>query len=108
MKLEKPAITFREYVMQPIEPAELERAREYWRGRAGPLPDAPQLPLLNTLDAIGVPQYERITAQVGKNIWEGVKTIAAGLGGTPSCILLDLFSQALAEWSGTPRFCLNA
>jgi amino acid adenylation domain-containing protein len=105
--LDNPAITFRDYVMQAAEQAELDRAQQYWRDRAKTLPDAPQLPLLRAPSDAGAPHYERISGQVEKSAWDRVKTIALGLGITPSCILLDLFSEALAEWSETPHFCLN-
>jgi pyochelin synthetase len=89
--------SFRNYVIdsEAAISSDRERAKSYWISRIDTIPEAPQLPLLEPLHAIEKPRYQRISRHLDSRAWEKIKTIAAELGVTPSCILLALFGEAL-------------
>nr|QEO74424.1 short-chain dehydrogenase/reductase SDR [uncultured bacterium] len=103
-------LTFRDCVLaeRGLRGSELyRRSLEYWRGRAATLPPAPDLPLAVAPESVAQPRFCRRKTRLGAPAWRALKERAAGLGLTPSGLLLGTFSEVLARWSRQPRFTLN-
>ncbi|WP_394827289.1 amino acid adenylation domain-containing protein [Pendulispora albinea] len=83
------------------------RAREYWRGRLGTLPPAPELPLAKNPGDVSRPRFERRTRLLDAATWQALKQRAADAGLTPSGVLLAAFAEVLAAFAKSPRFTLN-
>ena len=102
--------TFQDYIRHEgqarLEPS-FEAARRYWADRLDSLPPAPPLPLARRLSDIAVPRFSRFAASLPRQRWEALKAKAARNGLTPSCLLLAVYAEVLAVWSGAARFCIN-
>ncbi|GLQ74489.1 non-ribosomal peptide synthetase [Vibrio penaeicida] len=103
-----PELTFPQYLAMSAPSSEkLEASKNHWRSRAKDLPPAPVLPLINSVEEAGVPQYERISKYIPNERWSILKNIAQENGITISCLLLECFGQSLARWSESSHFTLN-
>jgi len=102
-------VSFRDYVLAEEKCRELPgyaRARSYWLDRIDDLPGPPQLP---QSQALAGRRYtlRRRSLRLGADRWKALKERARSHGLTPSNILLAAFSEVLALWSETERFCVN-
>ncbi|MGK4008526.1 amino acid adenylation domain-containing protein [Sorangium sp. So ce1036] len=103
-------LTFRDYVRWQEALAgtpAAERDLAYWRARAEALPPGPELPLAVAPDAIGVPRFRHLTADLADTDWEALKARAQARGLTPSGVLMAAFAEVLGAFSRRPRFTLN-
>lgn len=102
--------TFQDYIRHEeqarLEPS-FQAARQYWADRLESLPPAPPLPLARRLSDLPAPRFSRFAASLPRERWEALKAKAAGNGLTPSCLLLAVYAEVLAVWSGSARFCIN-
>ncbi|MEU3183953.1 amino acid adenylation domain-containing protein [Streptomyces sp. NPDC006923] len=95
-------VSFRDYLTQlPADPASVIRAREHWRGRLAELPPPPALPFDRDPSTLGAPAFTRRRLRLAATDWEILKEGAARHGLTPSTVLLALYCEVLAAWSGT-------
>jgi non-ribosomal peptide synthetase component F/thioesterase domain-containing protein/NADP-dependent 3-hydroxy acid dehydrogenase YdfG len=85
------------------EPA-YERAAAYWRDRAGALPGAPALPVRGRQDT---PRFGRRRHVLGADRWRVLRERAAGLGATPTAVLLAAYADVLAAWSDDRHFAIT-
>ncbi len=103
-------LTFRDYVLAEEAQRQGERyqrALAYWRGRLAELPPPPALPLRADPAALRHPRFVRRAARLDPAAWATLKARAAALDLTPSSLLLALFAEVLARWSGKERFTLT-
>jgi amino acid adenylation domain-containing protein len=104
------SLSFRDYVLAESalrETAAYRHALEYWQGRLGSLPPAPDLPLATNPAALEQTRFTRRAAGLEPELWRRLKQRAHRAGLTPSALLLAAFSEVLAAWSKSPRFTLT-
>ncbi|USX53957.1 type I polyketide synthase [Lentzea sp. HUAS12] len=78
-----------------------ERAAAYWRARLAELPTAPAIPVDDTVTT-GRFARHRATLEAGR--WEQLKRLAAQHRVTPTAVLLTVYADVLADWSGEDSF----
>lgn len=114
--LPEPDLTFRDYVIATgeIESSELfERAWDYWQGRADDFPEAPVLPsppagANHERSAQGGPsQFRRRETTMAPERWARLKRDARARGLTPSALMMAVFAEVVATWSGRDEFAVN-
>ena len=106
----KLGISFRDYVLaeRNLQGSDTyRRSHDYWMSRVDTLPAAPDLPLRSDSVARKSPRFSRREARLEKARWQKLRTNARNKGLTPSGLLLALYSEVLARWSGSPHFTLN-
>ncbi|MGW3968836.1 amino acid adenylation domain-containing protein [Streptomyces ardesiacus] len=95
-------VSFRDYLTQlPADPESAERARGHWRARLAELPPPPALPFDRDPAALDTPVFTRRRLSLPAEDWQAVTREAARHGLTPSTVLLALYAEVLAAWSGT-------
>ncbi|MER5550624.1 amino acid adenylation domain-containing protein [Streptomyces sp. NPDC002793] len=95
-------VSFRDYLTQlPADPGAAGRARAHWEGRLAGLPPSPALPLVRDPATLGAPSFTRRRLRLDPADWQALKAGAARHGLTPSTVLLALYCEVLAAWSGT-------
>ncbi|WP_243711007.1 condensation domain-containing protein, partial [Actinomadura sp. KC216] len=102
-------LSFRDYVLSVgavSEGAAVERAREYWLGRVESLAAAPELPLVPVVEGAAT-RFVRREFRLDGVRWGRLKEAAAGLGVTPSVVLLAAYAEVLGLWAKNPRFTVN-
>ncbi|MBF6369672.1 amino acid adenylation domain-containing protein [Nocardia puris] len=82
-----------------------KRARGYWMDRLDSLPEPPPLPLVHNDGRHG--GLRRRQLELGAPEWSTVKTIAGELGLTPSAVLLAVYAEVIAQFSGSRHFLLT-
>jgi len=87
--------------------APAERSRTYWLDRIDDLAPHPDLPLRTSPSAIAVTRFTQYSARLDAAAWASVKSRAAGLGLTPTVLLLAAYSETLARWGAGHRFTLT-
>ncbi|MFD5734902.1 amino acid adenylation domain-containing protein [Streptomyces sioyaensis] len=95
-------VSFRDYLTRL--PADLEsaaRARAHWQARLSELPPPPALPFDRDPATLDAPVFTRRRLSLPAEDWQAVKRDAARHGLTPSTVLLALYAEVLAAWSGT-------
>ncbi|WP_199443055.1 type I polyketide synthase [Umezawaea beigongshangensis] len=78
-----------------------QRAATYWRERLAELPAAPALPLDDAADA---PRFQRHAAVLDAPRWRALRETAARHRVTPTAVLLTVYADVLAAWSGQDSF----
>ena len=104
------SFSFRDYVIAEHKLRDTplyERSEKYWFDRIDSLPAAPDLPLAQAPSAITEPKFLRRMYQMERERWSALKQRALSMGITPSGLLGAAFSEVLALWSRSPRFCIN-
>lgn len=83
-----------------------ERSAAYWRARSHNLPLAPRLPVLPAEIGDRPPPacFVRRCVQLDATSWGLVGARAAKHRLTPAAVLLTVYTDALAQWSGDRRF----
>ena len=102
-------LTFRDYVLAEERCRELpsyQRARRYWLDRLDTLPGPATLPQSKARPDTRYALTRR-TLRLAPPQWTQLRARARAQGITASNLLLAAFSDVLARWSGTPRFCVN-
>lgn len=95
-------VTFRDYLTRPpADPESTARARAHWQGRLSELPPPPALPFDRDPATLDTPVFTRRRLSLPAEDWQAVKQSAARHGLTPSTVLLALYAEVLAAWSGT-------
>lgn len=103
-------LSFRDYVLalQSFEQSDRYlQSKKYWQARLLELPPAPELPLAMAPAQITRPRFVRRTARLAADQWQLLKEQAAQLGLTSSGALLAAYTEILATWSKSRRFCVN-
>lgn len=101
-QLDPVEVSFRDYLTQlPSDPGASERAREHWQARLAELPPSPSLPFDRDPATIGTPSFTRRRLRLDPADWRTLKEAAARHGLTPSTVLLAVYCEVLAAWSGT-------
>ncbi|MYS53726.1 AMP-binding protein, partial [Streptomyces sp. SID6013] len=77
------------------------RARAHWGARLAELPPPPALPFERDPATLDAPVFTRRRTSLPADDWQAVKRDAARHGLTPSTVLLALYAEVLAAWSGT-------
>jgi acyl transferase domain-containing protein/thioesterase domain-containing protein len=78
-----------------------QRAAAHWRARLAELPAAPVLPLDDTAEA---PRFQRHAAVLDASRWRALRETAARHRVTPTAVLLTVYADVLAAWSGQDSF----
>lgn len=102
--------SFRQYIAQEAALQKEDgwrRAAAYWQDRLDTLPPAPPLPLASRPETLGVPQFAKYVTSLTPAEWQTLKKEASRKGVTPSCLLLGVYADILALWSGSRNFCIN-
>ncbi|MTK03951.1 amino acid adenylation domain-containing protein [Micromonospora sp. CP22] len=103
--------TFRDYVLAERRLRDTDRYardRAYWLERIDQLPGAPALPLRDDQDpAAGPARFRRLAATVDDRVWRSLKARAAEHGVTPANAVLAAYTETIARWSGSERFCVG-
>ncbi|WP_416530982.1 amino acid adenylation domain-containing protein [Streptomyces coelicoflavus] len=95
-------VTFRDYLTGlPADPESAARARAHWGARLAELPPPPVLPFERDPATLDAPVFTRRRTSLPADDWQAVKRDAARHGLTPSTVLLALYAEVLAAWSGT-------
>lgn len=95
-------VSFRDYLTRlPADPEATARARAHWRARLSELPPPPALPFDRDPATLDAPVFTRRRLSLPAEDWRAVKRDAARHGLTPSTVLLALYGEVLAAWSGT-------
>lgn len=94
-------VSFRDYLTRlPADPESAARARAHWRDRLAELPPPPALPFDRDPATLDAPAFTRRRLSLPADDWQAVKREAARHGLTPSTVLLALYAEVLAAWSG--------
>ncbi|MEU7367158.1 amino acid adenylation domain-containing protein [Streptomyces hygroscopicus] len=95
-------VSFRDYLTQlPADPESAGRARAHWQARLSELPPPPALPFDRDPATLDAPVFTRRRLCLPVADWMAVKRAASRHGLTPSTVLLALYGEVLAAWSGT-------
>ncbi|MFE1854899.1 amino acid adenylation domain-containing protein [Streptomyces sp. NPDC059489] len=95
-------VSFRDYLSQgPTDPESAGRARAHWQARLAELPPPPALPFDRDPATLDTPVFTRRRLSLAVEDWLAVKRSAARHRLTPSTVLLALYAEVLAAWSGT-------
>ncbi|MYR42827.1 non-ribosomal peptide synthetase, partial [Streptomyces sp. SID5910] len=95
-------VSFRDYLTgRPADPESAARARAHWQRRLSELPPPPALPFERDPATLDAPVFTRRRTTLPADDWQAVKREAARHGLTPSTVLLALYAEVLAAWSGT-------
>ena len=108
-------ISFRDYRLAEARIADTaipQASRAYWDARLPSLPPAPALPMRRSVEApapgsLDARTFKRRAARLAPADWRALKEAAAARGLTPASVLLSVFGQVLAAWSGERRFTLT-
>ncbi|WP_214317643.1 non-ribosomal peptide synthetase [Nonomuraea sediminis] len=106
-RLPETGVSFRDFVLAAAELKHSDayrRSRAYWRARAADLPPAPSFP---RVAYAGPPRRHRHRHTVDAERWSRLRAKAAGLGVTPSVLLLAVYATTLSAWSGSRHFTLD-
>jgi len=101
--------TFRDYVLAHRslrEGGRHQRDRAYWAERAGTLPPAPELPLVEHSPEASA-RFTRLSSVLPPDQWRALRDRAAARGLTPSAVAMAAYAEVLAPWSRRPDFTLN-
>jgi len=86
---------------------EVQRAKQYWKGRLDTLPGAPGLPLKEKPEAIHSPIFKRRKHVIGNRDWERLRKRSTSNRITPAMVLLTAYAEILDRWSSTSQFLIN-
>jgi pyochelin synthetase len=103
-------ISFRDYLITERrlrETTRYERDRSYWLNRINQLPDAPELPVLDTSSAKNPTRFRRYSMHLSKEKWTAFCNQATDRKITPSVAVLAAYSEVIGAWSHYQRFTLN-
>ncbi|HBF82200.1 MAG TPA: non-ribosomal peptide synthetase [Streptomyces sp.] len=101
-------VTFRDYLTRlPVDQEAEARARAHWQSRLSALPPPPSLPFDRDPATLDTPAFTRRRLTVPAEDWQSVKRDAARHGLTPSTVLLALYAETLATWSGSDALTLT-
>ncbi|MGC0417981.1 beta-ketoacyl synthase N-terminal-like domain-containing protein [Embleya sp. AB8] len=84
-----------------------DAAAAYWRARLADLPGPPELPRTPDPSTEQAPRFARRAERLAPDTWRRLRTAAARRGLTPTAVLLAVYTETLARWSGNERFCVN-
>ncbi len=104
-------LSYRDYVMweQALQTTDIyDQAQKYWLRRLETLPPAPELPQksFSDHDAMQTHLVHR-EAQLDAITWQPLKEHARAAGVTPTALLVAIFAEIMATWSGQSHFTLN-
>ncbi|PKW16461.1 non-ribosomal peptide synthetase [Saccharopolyspora spinosa] len=106
------SLTFRDYLLARrgrADSAEYRRDRDYWMRRVEAIPPAPELPVPEWALAAtdGDVRFRRLEDELSEAQWTSLRQRAAGVGLTPSALLLAAYAEIVGRWSRGRRFTLN-
>jgi amino acid adenylation domain-containing protein len=104
------AITYRDFALFRFARRSTEtynKARSYWTRRLNGFPAAPQLPLRVPLGTITSPTFLRSQAALDANTWNKVQAEAQTHNLTGASVLIAVYAEVLAQWSGEEHFLIN-
>ena len=108
--LDKPRLSFRDYVLAEAGRKELpsyRNSQKYWWDRVDSLPAAPMLPLAAKPGRMQPHRFTRRQFELDAATWQALKKRARQAGLTPSSLLLGAFSEVLNRWSKQAHYCLS-
>jgi yersiniabactin nonribosomal peptide synthetase len=101
-------VSFRDYLTHlPGDSDSAARARAHWQARLSELPPPPALPFERDPATLDAPAFTRRRLSLPAEDWQAVKRDSARHGLTPSTVLLALYAEVLAAWSGTDALTLT-
>ena len=103
-------VSFRDYVLYEHAYRKTEayqRDLKYWFDRADSLPMGPDLPLVQSAEAMRKPEFRRHASQLEAGTWKQLRDRARQYGLTPSGALLSAYTEILGRWSRNPHFNIN-
>ncbi|MFF7245806.1 beta-ketoacyl synthase N-terminal-like domain-containing protein [Embleya sp. NPDC008237] len=84
-----------------------DAAAEFWRARLADLPGPPALAHTTGTTTEQPPRFVRRSARLAPDTWRRLRDAAARRRLTPTAVLLAAYTETLAHWSGSDRFCVN-
>ncbi|MDT9692582.1 condensation domain-containing protein, partial [Streptomyces sp. P9(2023)] len=105
-----PGVSFRDYVgaLERVEESVgFVAAREYWLGRLGELPGAPEVPLRVSPESVGAARFSSRSVELSPERWGRLRRRALAGGLTPSMVLCWAYAAVLRGWSASEAFTLN-
>lgn len=78
-----------------------DRAAAYWRARLTAIPEAPPIPIDENVTAA---RFVRHAATLDATRWARLRRLAAEHRVTPTAVLLTVYADVLAAWSGQDEF----
>lgn len=103
--------TFRDYILAYEEYKESDvyaHDKEYWMEKVEDFPQAPMLPLKESLDNVKKPHFNRLSKNVGKETWELIKRKAQKHNVTPAAFFATAYAQVLSYWANQQNLAINS
>jgi acyl transferase domain-containing protein/non-ribosomal peptide synthetase component F/SAM-dependent methyltransferase len=104
---EKPGLTFRDYVCslrQYQKTAGYRHSLQYWERKFAAIEPGPRLPLNGSPPGQAALEREQYRGALAN--WESLKAAAAKLNVAPGMILLTVYAEVIAAWSGRIPFSI--
>lgn len=108
--VEESEFSFRDFVvnLSVINPPEkVEADRKYWIKKIQDFPIAPSLLQKMSAEDVVLPHFERVAAKISALDMEKLNSIAIEMRVTSSVLLLTLYGECLAFWSGQEQTGIN-
>ncbi|WP_337264557.1 MULTISPECIES: AMP-binding protein [unclassified Serratia (in: enterobacteria)] len=103
-------IHFRDYVLAERKWKQSPAYRENLRQKAqliGQYFNAPQLPLIKTIESITTPHFNRLSHTLPSLSWSLIQTHAKEANITPTVLLVTLLGKVISHWSTDKKLTLN-
>lgn len=102
--------SFRDFVQNLkllYSPQRMEQDRKFWMERIADFPPAPALRQRMSASDIEQPHFIRLSERILPGDWEALAARARTMRVSPSAVLLTLYGECLAFWSGQERTGIN-
>lgn len=104
------SVDYRDYILQyeQIRRSELyQKAQEYWQGKLDFYNFEMNLPLKMPASGVFQPHFKRLSKTIEKTTWDRIKLKAQVRNISPTAVILEIYSQCMAYWSGQDNLCIN-
>lgn len=81
--------------------------KEYWLKRIDSIPEAPDLPMVESKNLKEKVEFERHTVVMNKKEWDEFKQKSQSYGITPTVAIMTAYASVIERWSSNNKFCLN-
>ena len=105
-----PELSYRDYLAAEAATRDSDgyrTAQQYWQDRLADLPPSAPLPLVKQPADVHDHRFVRHEQLIAEPAWSALKARAATERLTPTALLLAVFAEVLAVWSGSTRFTVN-
>ncbi len=108
--LSEPEISYRDYVLgyERVRDSDLlTEAQQYWESKVDNYRIDLNLPLRVRPSTVEKPFFCRKTATIPAPVWREVLAKCRRFGISPTALVLEVYGQVLAHWSGQDQVCVN-